>query len=222
MIADVAARAGHDLGVAAGPIASRQLFEAVPFYAGLTLDAIGGRGVRWPAHESAARFEVAPWEPADAEGPARGARAARREGRAAPRHLPLAVELQGGRRLAGAAVPAPAAGRRALAARRRAARRRRGRPRRARLQRHARARRRCACATRSRAARSSSPRARPTSRPTRSPTRSWRSTASAGRRPRPGAVAIQVAPAVEGLAEARPSAPLEIPPTGPGQSGHGA
>ena len=36
-----------------------------------------------------------------------------------------------------------------------------------------------------------------------------------------GAVAIQVAPAVEGLAEARPSAPLEIPPTD-GQSGHGA
>ena len=29
-------------------------------------------------------------------------------------------------------------------------------------------------------------------------------------------------PAVEGLAEAPPSAPLEIPPTGPSQSGHGA
>ena len=76
VIADVAARAGHDLGVAAGPIASRQLFEAVPFYAGLTLDAIGGRGVRWPAHESAAQLEAAPWQPATLKIP-RGARAPR-------------------------------------------------------------------------------------------------------------------------------------------------
>ena len=38
----------------------------------------------------------------------------------------------------------------------------------------------------------------------------------------PSAVAAQVAPSTEGLAEARPSAPLEIPPTGPSQSGHGA
>ena len=38
----------------------------------------------------------------------------------------------------------------------------------------------------------------------------------------PGAVSTQVAPAVEGMAEAPPSAPLEIPPTGPGQSGHDA
>jgi NADH-quinone oxidoreductase subunit G len=36
----------------------------------------------------------------------------------------------------------------------------------------------------------------------------------------PGAAAIQSTPAVEGLAEAPPSAPLEIPPTGPSQSGH--
>jgi NADH-quinone oxidoreductase subunit G len=77
VIADVAARAGHDLGVAAGPIASRQLFETVPFYAGLTLDLIGGRGVRWPVHESAAaNLGVEPWEPVALKVP-RGARAAR-------------------------------------------------------------------------------------------------------------------------------------------------
>ena len=76
VIADVASRAGHDLGVAAGPMASRQLFEAVPFYAGLTLDEIGGRGVRWPAHESAANLESAPWEPVELTVP-RGARAPR-------------------------------------------------------------------------------------------------------------------------------------------------
>ena len=60
VIAEVAARAGFDLGVAAGPMASRQLFEAVPFYAGLTLDEIGGRGVRWPERGG---FDVAAWEP---------------------------------------------------------------------------------------------------------------------------------------------------------------
>jgi NADH-quinone oxidoreductase subunit G len=43
-------------------MASRQLFEAVPFYAGLTLDAIGGRGVRWPGSEAAAAFEAPAWE----------------------------------------------------------------------------------------------------------------------------------------------------------------
>ena len=62
-IAEVAARTGLDLGVSSASDASTQLFAAVPFYEGITLDAIGGRGVRWPAHESAARFEVSPWEP---------------------------------------------------------------------------------------------------------------------------------------------------------------
>ncbi len=65
VIADVAQRAGHDLGVIAGPIASQQLFDAVPFFAGLTLDAIGGRGVRWPATEAAAALRGAPWQPAE-------------------------------------------------------------------------------------------------------------------------------------------------------------
>jgi NADH-quinone oxidoreductase subunit G len=50
-------------------MASQQLFDAVPFYAGLTLDAIGGRGIRWPASEAAASFESAPWEPAKLDVP---------------------------------------------------------------------------------------------------------------------------------------------------------
>jgi NADH-quinone oxidoreductase subunit G len=69
VIADVAERAGFELGVRTGPMASKALFEAVPFYAGLTLDAIGGRGIRWPATEAAARFESAAWEPAKLEVP---------------------------------------------------------------------------------------------------------------------------------------------------------
>jgi NADH-quinone oxidoreductase subunit G len=48
VIADVAQACGTDLGVLSGSMASAQLFAAVPFYNGLTLDEIGGRGIRWP------------------------------------------------------------------------------------------------------------------------------------------------------------------------------
>ncbi len=53
VLAEVASRLGCDLEVLTGPMASQRLFDAVPFYAGLTLEEIGGRGVRWqerPAH----------------------------------------------------------------------------------------------------------------------------------------------------------------------------
>jgi NADH-quinone oxidoreductase subunit G len=54
VIADVARRAGHDLGVLTGPMAFGQLAQAVPFYSGLTLEEIGGHGVRWPERPEAA------------------------------------------------------------------------------------------------------------------------------------------------------------------------
>jgi NADH-quinone oxidoreductase subunit G len=69
VIADVAAATGMDLGVRTGPMASQQLFDAVPFYAGLTLDAIGGRGVRWPASEAAAALDAGTWKPVSLEVP---------------------------------------------------------------------------------------------------------------------------------------------------------
>jgi len=37
-------------------MASAQLFASVPFYAGLTLEEIGGRGVRWQARDAASAF----------------------------------------------------------------------------------------------------------------------------------------------------------------------
>jgi NADH-quinone oxidoreductase subunit G len=52
VLADLARHLDLDLGVLSGPMASAQLFEAVPFYAGLTLDEIGGRGVRWQEREA--------------------------------------------------------------------------------------------------------------------------------------------------------------------------
>lgn len=48
-----------------GPMASAQLFEAVPFYAGLTLEEIGGRGVRWQERAAAEAFSAGPAGPFD-------------------------------------------------------------------------------------------------------------------------------------------------------------
>ena len=46
VIADLAQRVGLDMEVLSGTMVSQQLFEAVPQYEGLTLEEIGGRGVR--------------------------------------------------------------------------------------------------------------------------------------------------------------------------------
>jgi NADH-quinone oxidoreductase subunit G len=54
ILSELAKRLDVDLRVLTGPMASTQLFGAVPFYAGLSLDAIGGKGLRWPADASAA------------------------------------------------------------------------------------------------------------------------------------------------------------------------
>jgi NADH-quinone oxidoreductase subunit G len=50
-------------------MASARLFEAVSFYAGLTLDEIGGRGVRWPARPQAAAWPQADMGPFGIEAP---------------------------------------------------------------------------------------------------------------------------------------------------------
>jgi NADH-quinone oxidoreductase subunit G len=56
VLADVSQRLGTDLGAQSAAAASRQLFDAVPFYAGLTPEEIGGRGVRWQERTAAAAF----------------------------------------------------------------------------------------------------------------------------------------------------------------------
>jgi NADH-quinone oxidoreductase subunit G len=61
--------------VLTGAMASAQLFAAVPFYAGLTLDEIGGKGVRWQAREAAAAFPAAELGVMDASGPPSAAEA---------------------------------------------------------------------------------------------------------------------------------------------------
>jgi NADH-quinone oxidoreductase subunit G len=47
VIAHLGERVGFDAGVLDARAASEELFDAVPFYGGLTLEQIGGRGVRW-------------------------------------------------------------------------------------------------------------------------------------------------------------------------------
>jgi NADH-quinone oxidoreductase subunit G len=55
VITELAKRLGaEDFRVLTGPQASQQLFAAVPFYHGLNLDLIGGKGLRWVADEGAA------------------------------------------------------------------------------------------------------------------------------------------------------------------------
>jgi NADH-quinone oxidoreductase subunit G len=65
VIAELARRAGLDTGAKTSSMAFAQLAEAVPFYRGLTLEEVAGRGVRWPEREAASAFpasevEVAP------------------------------------------------------------------------------------------------------------------------------------------------------------------
>jgi NADH-quinone oxidoreductase subunit G len=47
VIAELGERVGFDAGVRNEHAASQELFDAVAFYGGLTLEQIGGRGVRW-------------------------------------------------------------------------------------------------------------------------------------------------------------------------------
>ena len=109
LISELALRLGLDVDVLSGAIASRQLFDAVPFYAGLTLEQIGGRGVRWQEREQAARFPAG--STVDGEPPAlsEALERPRRPGAGARNGwLPFGVGRARGRVLAGARVPVPA------------------------------------------------------------------------------------------------------------------
>ncbi|MEA2145087.1 MAG: NADH-quinone oxidoreductase subunit, partial [Solirubrobacteraceae bacterium] len=58
VLAEIGHRVGHDLGVLTSPMAFRQLVAAVPVYEGLTLEEIGGRGVRWTERDGAAAMPM--------------------------------------------------------------------------------------------------------------------------------------------------------------------
>jgi NADH-quinone oxidoreductase subunit G len=56
VLAELAKRTGYDSRVLTSPMAFNQLVAAVPFYRGLTLEEIGGRGVRWPPRAEASEL----------------------------------------------------------------------------------------------------------------------------------------------------------------------
>jgi NADH-quinone oxidoreductase subunit G len=95
VIAEIATRAGLDTGVLTSPMAFAQLAHAVPFYRGITLEAIAGRGVRWPELDVASAFPssaVTPDIVATQKSAAARAAAARKSaaGRAAATRKPAA------------------------------------------------------------------------------------------------------------------------------------
>jgi NADH-quinone oxidoreductase subunit G len=58
LIVELTARLGLELDAPNGQAASQQLFDAVPFYEGLTLEEIGGRGVRWQDRPQASAYPL--------------------------------------------------------------------------------------------------------------------------------------------------------------------
>ncbi|HEX2129790.1 MAG TPA: NADH-quinone oxidoreductase subunit NuoG [Solirubrobacterales bacterium] len=56
VLAELAARVGHETGIDSAPEALAAIAAEVPFYAGLTHEEIGGTGVRWQEREAASRF----------------------------------------------------------------------------------------------------------------------------------------------------------------------
>jgi NADH-quinone oxidoreductase subunit G len=76
LIADIGRAAGLEGRVLAGPMVSKQLFDAVPFYAGLSLDEIGPKGVRWQERAAASAAAPAqPWQLARLDPPGAGPQA---------------------------------------------------------------------------------------------------------------------------------------------------
>ncbi len=99
------ARAASTPGVRARRRAFAQLVAAVPFYEGLTLEEIGGRGVRWPARPQARVAGAGAERPAGCGGPTLARRPRSIQRPPAAGHLPADLGLARGRDLAGAQVP---------------------------------------------------------------------------------------------------------------------
>jgi NADH-quinone oxidoreductase subunit G len=53
VLAELCSRLGTPVGAVTTPMVTEQVADAVPFYAGITLDEIGGRGVRWQERDAA-------------------------------------------------------------------------------------------------------------------------------------------------------------------------
>jgi NADH-quinone oxidoreductase subunit G len=58
VLAELCERAGAGIGALTAPMVTAAMCEAVPFYSGLTLEEIGGRGVRWQERDPAAALDA--------------------------------------------------------------------------------------------------------------------------------------------------------------------
>jgi len=58
VLAELCSRLGSPVDALRTPMVTQQVSEAVPFYAGLTLDEIGGRGVRWQERDAASALSA--------------------------------------------------------------------------------------------------------------------------------------------------------------------
>jgi NADH-quinone oxidoreductase subunit G len=68
-LANLSLALGHDTGVTSQPTAFAALTTAIPFYASITDEAIGGRGIRWQETENASKLPASGAEaPASASG----------------------------------------------------------------------------------------------------------------------------------------------------------
>jgi NADH-quinone oxidoreductase subunit G len=56
VLADLCKRLGADTGILTGAMGTTRMAEHVPFYAGITLDELGGRGVRWQERDAASAY----------------------------------------------------------------------------------------------------------------------------------------------------------------------
>ncbi|MGA8745851.1 MAG: NADH-quinone oxidoreductase subunit NuoG [Solirubrobacterales bacterium] len=80
VLAELSAALGQDHGLASQPSAFAAMTAAVPFYATITDSEIGGRGIRWQDHPSAASFPIAETAPTAAAAPLAGTSARHGEG----------------------------------------------------------------------------------------------------------------------------------------------
>ena len=58
VLAELSALLGDETGIDSAPEALAAIASEVPFYAGITPEEIGGRGVRWQERDAASRFPV--------------------------------------------------------------------------------------------------------------------------------------------------------------------
>lgn len=73
VLAELSKRLGDDLQLFTAPMVYAQVVDSVPFYAGISLDDIGGVGVRWPAREAASAWPAGESAPVGLEAPAAAA-----------------------------------------------------------------------------------------------------------------------------------------------------